>query len=83
MYKREQTGEVDRIIMPPPMTNLGGHIMDKIDENMDQFLTDLHTLKDHLVRVKGAATSAESLKASDMEDIKLKIDTLVARLQLS
>jgi len=57
--------------------------MEKIDENMDQFLTDLHTMKEHLIRVKGAATSAASLKASDMDEIKLKIDTLVARLQLS
>ena len=30
--------------------------------NMDQFLTDLHTMKDQLIRVKGAATSAASLK---------------------
>ena len=57
--------------------------MEKIDENMDQFLTDLHTMKEHLIRVKGAATSAASLKASDMDEIKLKIHTLVARLQLS
>jgi len=57
--------------------------MDKIDENMDQFLTDLHTLKSQHIRMKGASTSVASLKSSDMEDIRLKIDTLVARLQLS
>jgi len=62
------------------MTNLEGHIMDKIDESMDQFLTDLHTMKDQLMRLKGAATSTASLKASDMEDIQQKIDVLLARL---
>ena len=56
--------------------------MDKIDGKMDEFLADLHTMKSHLIRVKGAATSAASLNASDMEDIRLKIDSLVARLQL-
>jgi hypothetical protein len=62
------------------MTNLEGHIMDKIGEDMDQFLTDLHTMKDQLMRLKGAATSTASLKASDMEDIQQKIDVLLARL---
>ena len=57
--------------------------MNKIDENMDQFLADLHTMKSQLIRVKGAATSTAFLKASDTEDIRLKIDALVARLQLA
>jgi hypothetical protein len=57
--------------------------MDKIDENTNQFLTDLQTMKTQLIRVKGAATSVESLKSSDMEDIELEMDTLVARLQMS
>lgn len=57
--------------------------MDKIDENMDQFPTDLQTMKSQLIRVKGAATSVESLKSSDMEDIELKMDRLVARLHMS
>lgn len=55
--------------------------MDKIDENMEQFLTDLHTLKSQLIR--GMARSVESLKSSNMEDIELKMDRLVARLQMS
>jgi hypothetical protein len=42
---------------------------------MDQFLTDLHAMKDQLIRVKGAATS-------DMGDIQQKIDVLLARLAL-
>jgi hypothetical protein len=50
VYKRDQTGEVDRIIVPHH-DQLGGHIMDKIDENMDQFLTDLHTMKDQALNV--------------------------------
>ncbi len=54
--------------------------MDKIDDNMDQFLRDLHTMKGELIRVKGAATSTASLKSSDMEDIQQKIDVLLARL---
>jgi len=54
--------------------------MDKIGEDMDQFLTDLHTMKDQLMRLKGAATSTASLEASDMEDIQQKIDVLLARL---
>ena len=58
----------------------GGRIMDKIDDNMDQFLRDLHTMKGELIRVKGAATSTASLKSSDMEDIQQKIDVLLARL---
>jgi hypothetical protein len=62
------------------MTNLGGRIMEKIDSNMDRFLTDLHTMKDQLIRVKGAATNAASLEASNMEDIQQKIDVLLARL---
>ena len=57
--------------------------MNKVDESMDQFLADLHTLKSQLMRVKGAAASTASLKASDTEDIRLKVDALVARLQLS
>ncbi len=54
--------------------------MGKTDENMDQFLRDLHTMKDQLVRVKGVATSAASLKTSDGEDIQQKIDVLLTRL---
>jgi hypothetical protein len=65
-----------------PMTNLEDTIMDEDNRNMNQLLADLY-MKEQLIRVKGAATSAASLKASDMDDIKLKIDTLVARLQLS
>lgn len=57
--------------------------MNKIDKNMDQFLADLNTMKSQLIRVKGAATSTAFLKASDTEDIQLKIDALVARLQLT
>lgn len=57
--------------------------MDKIDENTTQFFTDLQTMKSQLIRVKGAATSVEALKSSDMEDIELEMDRLVARLQMS
>ena len=49
---------------------------------MDQFLTDLHTMKDQLIRVKGATTSAAAIEASDMGDIQQKIDVLLARLAL-
>jgi hypothetical protein len=55
--------------------------MDKIDENMDQFLADLHLMKANL-RVQGAATSGVPT-SSDMDDMRLKIDMLVARLQVS
>ena len=54
--------------------------MDKIDGNMDQFLRDLHTMKDELIRVKGAATSTASLKSSDMAAIQRNIDVLLTRL---
>jgi len=48
---------------------------------MDQFLTELHNLKDQLIHAKGAATSAASPKSSDTEDIQQKIDVLLARLR--
>jgi len=65
------------------MTNLGGRIMKKIDENMDQFLTDLLSMKAQLIRVKGAATSTAALKASELEAIQRNIDVLLTRLQFS
>jgi len=57
--------------------------MKKIDENMDQFLTDLLSMKAQLIRVKGAATSTAALKASEMEAIQRNIDVLLTRLQFS
>ncbi|HEU0069512.1 MAG TPA: hypothetical protein VFQ26_09700 [Nitrospiraceae bacterium] len=57
--------------------------MDKIDEGMDQFLLDLHTMKDQLIWVKGATMSPAAFKATDMEDIDQKIDVLLNRLQSS
>ena len=41
--------------------------MDKIDDKMDQFLTDLHSMKAQLVRVKSAPTSPAALKVSELE----------------
>lgn len=40
--------------------------MDDGDRNVNQLLADLY-MKEQLIRVKGAATSMASLKASDME----------------
>jgi len=57
--------------------------MDKTDDHMDQFLRDLHAMKDELGRVKSATTSMAALKASDMESIQQKIDVLLTRLQFS
>ena len=54
--------------------------MDNIDDKMDQFLTDLQTMKDQLIRVKGGATNTAAMKESDMQDIQQKIDVLLARL---
>ena len=54
--------------------------MDKIDDKTDQFLTELHTMKDQLTRVKGAATNTAAMEASDMGDIQQKLDVLLARL---
>ena len=55
--------------------------MDKIDDNMEQFLANLHSMKAQLLRVKGAATSTAAMKASDMAAIQRKIDVLLTRLQ--
>lgn len=55
--------------------------MDKIDDHMDQFLTDLQSMKAQLARVKGAGTSPAALKVSELEDIHRNIDVLLARLQ--
>jgi hypothetical protein len=57
--------------------------MDKIDDKMDQFLTDLHSMKAQLVGFKSATTSPAALKVSELEDIHLNIDVLLARLQLN
>jgi hypothetical protein len=57
--------------------------MDKIDDKMDQFLTDLHSMKAQLVHFKSATTSPAALKVSELEDIHLNIDVLLARLQLN
>jgi hypothetical protein len=58
-------------------------IMDQGARNMEQFLTDLHSMKAQLVRVKSAATNPATLKVSELEDIRRNIDVLLARLQLS
>jgi hypothetical protein len=54
--------------------------MDDGDRNMNQLLVDLY-MKEQLIRVKGAATSLASCKASDMQDIDQRIDVLLARPQ--
>jgi hypothetical protein len=58
-------------------------MMEKIDENMDQFLTDLRSMKAQLIRCKSATTSPAALKVSELKDIHLNIDVLLARLQLN
>ena len=63
------------------MTNLEGTIMDEGDRNMDRFLTDLHILKEQLMRAKGPVTKTPSLQTGDMEDVQQKIDVLLTRLQ--
>ena len=57
--------------------------MDKIDDHMDQFLTDLHSMKAQLIRFKSATTSPAALKVSELKDIHQNIDVLLARLQLN
>jgi len=61
-----------------PITNLEGTITDEGDRNMDQFLRELHTLKDQIIR----GTSTAPLKTSETEDIQQKIDVLLTRLQV-
>lgn len=65
------------------MTTLEGTIMDESERNMDQFLTDLHSIKAQLIRFKSATTSPAALKVSELKDIHLNIDVLLARLQLN